>query len=228
MTVKNVDYKQEPIENPFNFQWGLFLQMLVCEHRAKWEDSLGSLIRNPFSKIDDSIWLYIWNCLRWSIHFEIESRRKNNKMCLIQCIDCPFCIGLHLVPLKDDYFKGKNPKCFWFWPCKDLVYHFKNSDNFHTVVYDHICKNPGCRRRDPNYQPTHSSKHNGTCGSVYCQLKTCRLVISRFEGHCKNHHPRPDLLDKQAHQFRARLAWGDKKRSWRRKYFDEKWFIKRL
>ena len=34
MTVKNVDYKQEPIKIPFNFQWGLFLQMLVGEHRA--------------------------------------------------------------------------------------------------------------------------------------------------------------------------------------------------
>jgi hypothetical protein len=32
MTVKNVDYKQEPIENPFNFQWGLFSQMFVGEH----------------------------------------------------------------------------------------------------------------------------------------------------------------------------------------------------
>ena len=172
--------------------------------------------------------LYIWNCLRWSIHFEIESRRKNNKMCLIQCIDCPSCIGLNLVPLKDDYFKGKNPKCFWFWHHKDLVHCFKNSDNFHAVVYDHIWKNPGCPRRDPNYQPTHSSKRNDTCGSVYCQLKTCRLVISRFKDHCNNHHPRP--LDKQAPQFRVRLARGDgfevddlvfmffnKKRRWSRK-----------
>jgi hypothetical protein len=94
-------------------------------------------------------------------------------MCLIQCIDCPSCIGLNLVPLKDDYFKGKNPKCFWFWHRKDLVRCFKNSDNFHAVVYDHIWKNPGCPRRDPNYQPTHSSKRNDTCGSVYCQLETC-------------------------------------------------------
>ncbi len=133
---------------------------------------------------------------------------------------------------KDDYFKGKNPKCFWFWPSKDLVGHFKNSVNFHTVVYDHICKNPGCPRRDPNYQPTHLSKRNGTCGSVYCQLETCKLFISKFLGHCKNHHPRPDLLDKQALQFRVRLALDDgfevddfvfmffkKKRRWRRKYF---------
>ncbi len=34
MAVKNVDYKQEPIENPLNFQWGLFSQMLVGEHGA--------------------------------------------------------------------------------------------------------------------------------------------------------------------------------------------------
>ena len=72
-----------------------------------------------------------------------------------------------------------------------------------------FAKNPGCPRKDPNYQPTHSSKHNGTCGSVYCQPKTCRLVVSSFEDFCKNHHPRPDLLDKQAPQFRIRLARGD-------------------
>ena len=138
---------------------------------------------------------------------KLNPEGRTLKMCLIQCIDCPSCIRLHLVPLNDDYFKGKNLKCFWFWPRKDLVHCFKNSDNFHTVVYDHICKNPGCPRRDPNYQPTHSSKRNGTCESVYCQLETCRLVISRFEDHCKNHHPRP--LDKQAPQFRVRLARGD-------------------
>jgi len=130
-------------------------------------------------------------------------------MCLIQCIDCPSCIGLSLVPLKDDYFKGRKPKCFWFWPRKDLVRRFKNSGNFHTVVYDHICKNPGCPRKDPNYQPAHSSKRDSTCGSVYCQLETCRLVVSSFEDYCKNHHPKPDLLDKQAPQFRIRLARGD-------------------
>ena len=43
-----------------------------------WEASLGPLIWNSFLKIDSSIQLYIWNCLRWSIYFEIESRRKNN------------------------------------------------------------------------------------------------------------------------------------------------------
>jgi hypothetical protein len=44
---------------------------------------------------------------------------------------------------------------------------------------------------------------------VYCKLKTCRLVIRRFEGHCKNHLPRPDQLNKQAPQFRVRLDQGD-------------------
>ena len=34
-------------------------------------------------------------------------------------------------------------------------------------------------------------------------------VISSFEDHCKNHHPRPDLLDKPAPQFRKGLARGD-------------------
>ena len=140
---------------------------------------------------------------------KLNPEGRTLKMCLIQGIDCPSCIRLHLVPLRDNYFKGKNPKCFWFWPRKDLVCCFKNSDNFHTVVYDHICNNPGCPRRDPNYQPAHSSKRDGTCGSVYCKLETCRLVISRFEGHCKNHHPRPDLLNIQAPQFRVRLAQGD-------------------
>jgi len=43
-----------------------------------WEASLGPLIWNSFSKINASIQLYIWNCLCWSIYFEIESRRKNN------------------------------------------------------------------------------------------------------------------------------------------------------
>ncbi len=158
-------------------------------------------------------------------------------MCLIHCIDCPSCIGLSLVPLKDAYFNGRKPKCFWFWPRKDLFCCFKNSGNFHTVVYDHICKNPGCPRKDPNYQPTHLSKCDGTCRSVYCQLKTCRLVVSSFEDYCKNHHPRPDLLDKQAPQLRMILARGDgievddfvfmffnKKRKWR-KYFWWNWFI---
>ena len=50
---------------------------------------------------------------------------RETTMCLIQCIDCPSCIGLSLVPLKDDYFKGRKPKCFWFWPRKDLVRRFK-------------------------------------------------------------------------------------------------------
>jgi len=174
-----------------------------------WEASLGFLIRNSFFKnrrFHTAIYL--------KIVYTGQSILKLNPdgetiMCLIQCIDCPSCIGLSLVPLKDDYFKGRKPKCFWFWPRKDLVRRFKNSGNFHTVVYDHICKNPGCPRKDPNYQPAHSSKRDSTCGSVYCQLETCRLVVSSFEDYCKNHHPRPDLLDKQAPQFRIRLARGD-------------------
>jgi hypothetical protein len=61
MTVKNVDCKQEPIENPFSFQWGLFLQMLVGEHRAIFGKlRLGSWSEIHFSKIDASIRLYIW------------------------------------------------------------------------------------------------------------------------------------------------------------------------
>jgi hypothetical protein len=52
---------------------------------------------------------------------------RETTMCLIQCIDCPSCIGLSLVPLKDDYFNGRKPKCFWFWPCKDLVRRFKKT-----------------------------------------------------------------------------------------------------
>jgi hypothetical protein len=87
-----------------------------------------------------------WNCLHWSIQFT----------------ECPSCIGLHLVPLKDEYLNSKNPKYFRFGPCKDLG----NSDNFHTVVYNHIYKNPGCGRRDPKYQPPNSNKNDGTCGSV--------------------------------------------------------------
>ena len=207
MTVKNVDYKQEPIKIPFNFQWGLFLQMLVGEHRAIF----GKLRLSCWSEIQNfsvCMTIYLKNVYADQSILKLSPKGRTI-MCLIQCIDCPSCNGLSLVPLKDDYFNGRKPKCFWFWPRKDLVCRFKNSGNFHTVVYDHFCKNPGCPRKDPNYQPTHSSKLDGTCGSFYCELETCRLVVSSFEDYCKNHHPRPDLLDKQAPQFRIRLARGD-------------------
>ena len=116
-----------------------------------WEALLGLLIRNSFFKnrrFCTTIYLKIVYADQSILKLSPKGRTT---MCLIQCIDCPSCIGLSLVPLKDDYFNGRKPKCFWFWPRKDLVRCFKNSGNFHTVVYNHICKNPGCQRKDPNY-----------------------------------------------------------------------------
>ncbi len=76
MTVKNVDYKQEPIENPFSFQWGLFFKCLTVN--TEW---LEVLIRNSFSRIDASIQLYIEIVYADQSILKLNLEERTLKMC---------------------------------------------------------------------------------------------------------------------------------------------------
>ena len=124
-------------------------------------------------------------------------------MCIIQCIDCVVCPDLTLVPLKSDYFNGGDYRNFRKWDRLDLMRRFKNSGKIYTQVYDKMCMNPECPRRNPDYKPREGEKINSTCGSVHCKDSTCRLVACQGEDYCFDHHPRSARLMKQAPNFRV-------------------------
>ncbi len=65
---------------------------------------------------------------------EIMGLPKIEAMCIIQCINCSVCLDLMLVPLKNDYFDGDNPRHFQDWLRYNLVHRFRNTGRTHLVV----------------------------------------------------------------------------------------------
>jgi hypothetical protein len=130
---------------------------------------------------------------------------ENNIMCIIQCINCPCCFPLMLVPLKSDYFHGGNPRHFRDWPRLDLVRRFRNAGRNYILVYDRLCMNPHCVRRNPNYRPLESERIDGKCNSGFCTERTCRLVACRGEDFCQDHFPAYEHLMRRPPVFRVRI-----------------------
>ena len=126
-------------------------------------------------------------------------------MCVIQCVNCPCCYQLTLIPLKEDYFDGGDPKRFRFWPRKDLVRRYCKGGRIYTEVCDYLWVNPGCPRREPDYTPALGEQADSKCQSARCSSDTCRLVISRWEDYCGEHHPRSAKLMKKEPVFRVRI-----------------------
>ena len=126
-------------------------------------------------------------------------------MCIIQVIDCVVCHDLTLVPLKSDYFNGGDYLPFRQWKRLDLLRRFKNSGRIYSTVYDKFCMNPECPRRKPDYKPREGEKVDSKCGSVHCKDQTCRLVGTRWEDYCFDHHPRSKALMKKEPTFRVQI-----------------------
>ena len=130
-------------------------------------------------------------------------------MCIIQCVDCPCCYQLTLIPLKEKYFDGGDPKRFRDWDRKDLVRRYCNAGRFYSEVSDYLCANPECPRREPDYTPALGEPADSKCVSAYCSSQTCRLVASRWEDYCGQHHPRSKKLMKKEPVFRIRIHDDD-------------------
>jgi len=126
-------------------------------------------------------------------------------MCIIQCVDCPCCSRLRLVPLKTDYFDGDIPRPFPEWPRVDLVHRFRNAGRIHFVVEDYICVNPYCIRRHPEYRPLLRELIGGKCESAFCSEGMCRLVGCDLEEFCQYHFPGYEHLMRRPPSFRVRI-----------------------
>ena len=124
-------------------------------------------------------------------------------MCVIQCINCPVCYKLTLVPLKSDCFNREDSRQFRFWERKDLVRCFCNASQFYSQVYDYLCMNPECPRRQPDYALVQGEQVDSKCNSTHCTSKTCCLVTCCWEDYCRDHHPRSKKLMKKAPVFRV-------------------------
>ena len=124
-------------------------------------------------------------------------------MCVIQCINCPVCYKLTLVPLKSDYFNREDSRQFRFLERKDLVRCFCNASQFYSQVYDYLCMNPERPRRQPDYAPVQGEQVDSKCNSTHCTSKTCHLVACHWEDYCRDHHPRSKKLMKKEPVFRV-------------------------
>jgi hypothetical protein len=135
-------------------------------------------------------------------------------MCILKCIDCPHCPGLLLTPLRKNFFGYKRdgsfetkPRPFLQWDILDseLWYRYLNNEGIYIVVYDHICKNKNCLRRDPDFQPDRNRKETEACGAPGCDMTSCRMAASRIEDYCVLHHPSLFRYRKLTPEFRVRL-----------------------
>ena len=126
-------------------------------------------------------------------------------MCIIQCINCSCCLDLMLVPLKNDYFDGENPRPFQDWLRYDLVHRFCNAGRTHLVVYDRLCSNAYCIRRHPDYRPYQRERIGDKCDSAFCSEMTCSLVQCHGEDFCHEHFTGYDHLMQRPPVFRVRI-----------------------
>jgi hypothetical protein len=131
-------------------------------------------------------------------------------MCIVQCFECKCCNALfpysrlHLIPLKCDYFDGEDYELLWDrW---DLVCRFQEADANYTLVYDLLCMNPKCLRRQSDYSPKIGEKIGVKCDSVHCNTEICNLKKCNDEEFCYEHiNWHPEELTSEAPVFRVQL-----------------------
>jgi len=63
-------------------------------------------------------------------------------MCIIQCVNCPSCLGLNLCPLKSDYFDNEDFKNFTLKTCRLVSCRSKDSWCNHQPWLEQLMRLP--------------------------------------------------------------------------------------
>jgi hypothetical protein len=131
-------------------------------------------------------------------------------MCIIHVIDCLGCDALILgykftrPPLKSDYFDDKHDQHYGSWDRLDLAQRYFDAGENYTLVYDLMCLNPECPRRQPDYTPKRAERIFDKCDNIHCTKATCRLEICPNEELCRDHAAwAPEGLTQTAPAFRV-------------------------
>jgi len=137
--------------------------------------------------------------------FRRENTEEKNKMCVINCYDCPDCPGLQKLPTKENCFsKSDNtnlkPVSAWSreaikrWDANLLMNRLLNNKTQPKFVGKITCTLSSCRHR--RYDPAlRLSKEKGAC-SIECKNGLCFVLIRTAETHCAKHHPNLETYKK--------------------------------
>jgi len=91
---------------------------------------------------------------------------------------------LHSIPLKRNYFDIGNYQYYRSWERWDLVRRFENASENYTIIFDLLCMNTECLRKQLNYSPKIGEQIDDKCDSVHCNKEICNLKQCSDEELC--------------------------------------------